>query len=514
MTRAEIVTARAGNPSWYGVRVEAGVTLTKTTASGSIEVASYDDCPNQLDDEPGILLFSSTLSDEYTKITMRTDTFLHSWGFKGSRFFKQEVPSAALLIDAKEQTIHYEKTKYKIRVASSIPKPHKVTWFEEFTPEDSNPEDEVQPEKTLVVKTTTITGAESPVYMIDPAQTPDQEGSWRVFLLPFELNSDLNNDGKVGDAADSSLKATAQQSGASDEAKQKGTEYVFVNDHLSNGLWDKEDLDSTRPASENKDDDAKELKTVCLATWGSIWFEHPIISKLAFYKTKECNAADKLTFPFALSETNRFPEKLYVRAEEVTVQIEGELVMKFGKADKTETWAEDRLKFTIVKEVGDTKYFHAVRDYILENNTLLFTHRKGYPADEPETEFWICAMREEATKMEAVESFHRGAVKLYGIYDVASSYSDLTVVTNGNQVFFSDGWRPSIWEPFEENHRMSDRCHGRLVYAGVSSPATSDKIDKTTVPFGSELADVDANYISQGTTGPFTLKLGRVPSGS
>ena len=126
MTGAEIVTARTGNPSWYGVREEAGVTLTKTAASGSIEVASYDDCPNQLDDEPGILLFSSTLSDKYTKITMRTDTFRHTRGFKESRFFKQEVPSAALLIDAEEYTIHYEKTKYKIRVASSVPKPNNI----------------------------------------------------------------------------------------------------------------------------------------------------------------------------------------------------------------------------------------------------------------------------------------------------------------------------------------------------------------------------------------------------
>jgi len=116
------------------------------------------------------------------------------------------------------------------------------------------------------------------------------------------LNSDLNNDGKVGDGVDSMIKTAARQSEASDEAKEKGTEYVFVNDHLSNGLWDKEDPDSSRPASENKDDDAEEIKTICTATWGAIWFEHPIINKLAFYRTKECNASDRLTFPFALSE--------------------------------------------------------------------------------------------------------------------------------------------------------------------------------------------------------------------
>jgi hypothetical protein len=120
------------------------------------------------------------------------------------------------------------------------------------------------------------------------------------------------------------------------------------------------------PPSE-EDDDAQELRTICGATTGAIWFEHPIIDKLAFYKTKKCDEADKITFPFLLTESNQLPAKLYVRAELVTVQVEGDLVMKFGKTDKTETWAEDKLKFTVVKEIGDSKYLHAARDYMLEN---------------------------------------------------------------------------------------------------------------------------------------------------
>ncbi len=74
----------------------------------------------------------------------------------------------------------------------------------------------------------------------------------KMNLLPVELNSDRNNDGKIGKATDSSLKAAAQQSGASDEAEPKGTECVFVNDHFSNGMWDKETLDLSRPTSEIK----------------------------------------------------------------------------------------------------------------------------------------------------------------------------------------------------------------------------------------------------------------------
>ncbi|MEQ1852834.1 MAG: hypothetical protein ABMA01_14745, partial [Chthoniobacteraceae bacterium] len=333
-------------------------------------------------------------------------------------------------------------------------------------------------------------------------------------LLPFELNSDLTNDGKI-DGADSSLKIASLKSDATDEAKEKGTEYLFVDDKLSNGLWDKDDDDPTRPPAETDDDDVQVLATTCTATSGAIWFEHPIINKLVFYRTKECKqtADDKMTFPFVLSDTNKLPEKLYVRAEEVTAQIEGELVMYFGTADKTTTWMEDRLKLTTVKELGDTKYFHAVRDYILENNTELFVQKKGYPSDNPITRFRICAMREEATKMEAVEDFYRGAtpgVAARGLRNVALARPDFTVLVNGNQVFFGDGWTPTLGIP-NVNHSMSNYCHGRLAFNRVFSPATSDITDLNAVPPGSPLAGDQANYIAQSANGSFTFALRQVP---
>lgn len=333
----------------------------------------------------------------------------------------------------------------------------------------------------------------------------------------FELNSDLNNDGIIN-ATDSALRTASVKPDSTDEAKDKGTEYLFVNDNISNGLWDKDDpllpVDELGFPETDDDDDVQKIKTVCAATYGAIWFEHPIISKLAFYPNKQCNSDEKLAFPFVLSETNHLPEILYIRAEEVTVQVEGDLVMILGKADKTETWAEDKLKLTIVKELGDTKYFHATRDYILENNTELFVHRKGYPSDDPDTEFTVCAMREEATRMEPVETRYRGPNQspLLGIGAVVSNRPDLTVVTNGNQVFFSDGWKPSFGLS-DANHKISDKCHGRLIYSGVSSFASSDNTDSTTIPPGSELAGIEGNYIAQNHYGPFMFGMGRVPDG-
>lgn len=131
---------------------------------------------------------------------------------------------------------------------------------------------------------------------------------------------------------------------------QRGVEPDFHN-----GTYPK-----TRGLVPTKDeDDLQELKTICNATFGAIWFEYEggDITKLAFYKTKECKPADKVTFnpPFALSETNKLPEKLYVRAEPEsgwTAQVEGKLVMKFGQADTSVTWATDNHQSSWCKKPG------------------------------------------------------------------------------------------------------------------------------------------------------------------
>lgn len=59
-------------------------------------------------------------------------------------------------------------------------------------------------------------------------------------LLPIDLATDLNNDGQIT-SADSALREAATKSGASDTDKKKGTEYMFINDKMSNGVWDVDD---------------------------------------------------------------------------------------------------------------------------------------------------------------------------------------------------------------------------------------------------------------------------------
>ncbi len=324
-----------------------------------------------------------------------------------------------------------------------------------------------------------------------------------ILGMPFELGSDLNNDGKVGEGSDSSLKTAGAEDTASVEAKEKATEYMFVNDQLSNGAWDKEQSDPNKPASETNDDDAEELKTIGAATWGAVWFEYEggDITKLAFYKTKECTAAGKVTFPFALSETNKLPEKLYVRAEPEnawTAQVEGKLVMKFGKADKSETWATDKLRFTVVKEVGNTKYFHAARDYMLEQNTRL--HVRYFKSGSHNIR--ITAMRHESTDMKVIETYQPNP-KIYGMPDVVAKSQDYyDLILNGNFCFFDGGLAGRIRGI--GHGEMTSRCHGGCVVAGANSPASSEG---GTSPF----EQANAEYLSAKGKGTFAITTGVVP---
>jgi len=340
------------------------------------------------------------------------------------------------------------------------------------------------------------------------ARTPARSAAGRrnLNLLPFEVVSDLNNNGRIDDG-DRALKRAAGAEGATEEDIEKATEYMFVNDKISNGTWDKED--PKKPSGHLDDDDAEEIRVICAATWGAVWFEHPAIERMVFYKSKECKPDEKVEFPFELStdENGRLPESLFVRVEEqlgfdgqgnitglLDGQAEGELVMKFGKVDKSEVWAEDRINLTVVRHFGDSKFFHAARDYIMENNTAVFVHEKKYASST--SQLRICVMREEATLMFPIETYHR-ANPLPGMQAVVDAYPGLlTVLINGNQCFFEDGSKETmsfvIKRALTGGKRMSERCHGRLVIQGVLSPASSDNYDTTTTPApGSHLAAPD-----------------------
>ena len=327
-------------------------------------------------------------------------------------------------------------------------------------------------------------------------------------LLPFDLVSDLNNDGKIG-STDSQLKKAAYADGASDDDIEKGTEYLFVNDNISNGLWDKDDTaDPSKPASATDDDDVECFNVTCAATRGAIWFEHPAIGKLAFYKTKKCADGDKLTFPFVLSDTNKLPDKIYIRAEgEFDAQVDGDLVMKFGTVDKATVWASEKEKFTIVRQFGDAKYFQAARNYIMENNTRFYTCIRKYTSSK-----WmsLVVMREEAMSMTALDTYWR-TPRLFGIGEVVGAYNGASVVINANMTFDKHF--------IAANKVLTAKCQGRLVSGGSLNTNVSSDNDDKSVPWpdnplnpqrGSELAGPTGKYVAM-VNNKFVFAKGRVP---
>jgi len=220
----------------------------------------------------------------------------------------------------------------------------------------------------------------------------------KVSLVTVDLISDLNNDGQIT-AADNPLRDAAMESGATDEIKDKGTEFIFHNDNLSNGAWDKEDTDPARPTTAKDDDDAEEIIIKPGITEGEVWLDHPAISGLSFYKTRECKQADKVnlspTNKFTVSASNPFPDKLFIRAEgslaypDANPQVEGDLVLKIKIGTNGQEIEAVKMKFTIVKEFGAKKYFSASDDYIGENNTEVFIRDKGFPFKPPPQNLWV-----------------------------------------------------------------------------------------------------------------------------
>lgn len=331
-----------------------------------------------------------------------------------------------------------------------------------------------------------------------------------ILLLPFEVVSDLNNDGRISDA-DRKLLMDATKSDATDEEKAKGTEYMFVNDKLSNGAWDVEDQGalsfsypsygtlSPPPSTHKDDDDAEELHVHVAAGFGKVWFDHPAISHFDFYKTKECKEEDRINItagnPYDMSEGTPLPESIYLRVKNdvADFEIEGDLKLTFGKST-SEILAEQKLPLTVVRNFGAKHFFHAARDYILEKNTCLFVFDHGYPyGNDPSIIFRFCVMREEATKLAPFDAYAAGGKGILSTPASGAGGWIPAALINGNQCFFLAGWYES--NPLDLPNmigNIAEKCHGRVIVNGLTAGISSDNFDPTTTPAaGSVLAGPD-----------------------
>lgn len=319
----------------------------------------------------------------------------------------------------------------------------------------------------------------------------------QINLLPVELITDLNNDGKIN-SADNTLRDAAFKDGVSEEDKDKGTEFLFVNDKLSNGLGDVQD--KRAPAGTTDDDDIQEIKVTVGIKSGTVRFAHPAIAKLKFFEDKPCTK--EVTFPFDL-KTKNLPETLYIRTEgdDFDGQEEGDLVLKYkAKADGEEIDAA-KMKFTVVHRLGDKKYFFAARDYMLELNSKLFVRREEMKPDAPFNERAhkrIVCMLHEKTRMITADSYYRNP-RLKGIGAVVGGFGGYDVAVNGNFCYSTNvGGRPGPGG-------MTNRCHGLFV---------SGKAQKIigVANNGNDYSGPNAEYTGYEPTRGIDIQTGHVPT--
>ena len=390
-------------------------------------------------------------------------------------------------------------------------------------------------------------------------------------ILQIDLISDLDNDGQIT-SADNALRDAANKTDATDEQKDKGTEFMFANDQLSNGAWDKEDGDTPGKPSDADDDDAEEIqiKLTGLPDAAEVWLEHPAIAGLSFYTSRKCLAAENVNLSpsqhYIVSSTNPVSKlaTLYVRADGAITfpaddpQVAGDLVLMLKPNTTAEALEGVRMKFTVVREMRAKKYFQAVRDYIFENNTTLRVDDKKFPegSSSPTNTIRLCLMREEATKMVPFESYWDDAYQGFlasnppagtpfepevytsygfGIDGALAADPSMTVVINGNQCDLTD---PSL--PTEADARrnylsgfalmgetnLSDRCHGRDIINGRKNQSSSDLDDPSLFaagtsyrgsvlagedPISGTTAEAGGKYVAQYADGHFEIAKGRVP---
>ena len=165
-------TSHGGDISWTEWNEEAGIVETMTWS------------------------FHWTLSDEYTSEMVRADAISTAWKFRdiyskppGHDLDYPTFGGCRAQLYSDENGTAYGKLRYKIRVPETWHRPMRVSWVERFSPAGQVHFDgQVREGEEYAVKTAIIpAGAtETEAFEIDPANIPDKQGEWDVFLLNVE----------------------------------------------------------------------------------------------------------------------------------------------------------------------------------------------------------------------------------------------------------------------------------------------------------------------------------------
>jgi hypothetical protein len=256
-----------------------------------------------------------------------------------------------------------------------------------------------------------------------------------------ELNADIDNNGFVqGDDWDKAMHAYAQNPA---DSIDRGTEFMFANDTLSNGAWDMQD--SAAPSG-SADDDVEKIviRPMQYLDAGELWLEHPNIGGIEFYTTAECTEVAPVkspTQPVVFSPASPIPQEgivVYARAESIAFppanpQVSGDLKLMIRPAGQQDAIEAARIKLTVVKKIGATKHHRAVIDYIREKNSK---HYYNW-IDTADQESVYVGYIGKKTLMDGIDPRHRFRT----IYEAMTLDADAIIVGNyAGDDSGSSGW--------------------------------------------------------------------------
>ena len=409
-------------------------------------------------------------------------------------------------------TVTLDQTRVRLQSSKPLPQGYQASFLVIEETRDSYSR---ELKSTRVVRTVTFTippdGKMSEPIEFLPT-SPELGTSVSQRLVPVKLYSDLNNDGTL-DRADSGLAATPYTSGATYQPKANGIEYMFINDKLSNGAWDREDPDApadipdpsnpTGPPIPTGDDDAKRLIVDPGIKDGEAWFTHGGIAGISFYRDKGCtneitelSGGKKMTI-VSTDTAKSWPPVIYMRADGDKIkftdenQLESDLrLMARGKESESPIEAV-KMKLVIIKQLGSLDHHLAVVDYIKEQNTEMY--HNVLHAKKGDVSF--VAMLRSQTQLVGINA---RPSKSKGIGEVAVSptWKDLTVIINATYNYGPPGTKIFDSEDFFEKHL------GELFVSGKWDSSCSVKISVVD-PTG-----IYKKHIGSSAKGVFTMGLG------
>lgn len=168
-----------------------GTAESPTRKSGTSQISSYDDPPNEKGDCTGTIRYNSHLSNEYTTSTLISNAMSELPDYEGE--FVAGTPYAYRNLHENELRFDYQSVKFKFKWHDDVVDEQRfpITYYVLWTPEDDPETQDVdESEAVEIVDTIEWSGnaAESQVFEIEPNSLKSgQDGDYSLIRLDLDI---------------------------------------------------------------------------------------------------------------------------------------------------------------------------------------------------------------------------------------------------------------------------------------------------------------------------------------